>query len=353
MGIKFSISILRLLAVLLILLLTLNPVFAGNMYNGVKILIGVVQEKQGMETKIYTLINNLLVFEFERYGFVIEKIKFEPNDSLELILSEDSGTGLAAICSYTTIGTRVLLDLELYDSRTMVPLASASTGADLDLAFDKVISSLVSELISEADEELTKRVVNIDYKEISTDVEEDVTEEKTEPELSLSDAGSKGGLEVFLNVGNPMGVGSSSDIFQDPGFSMEIAANYWFFTTFGFFGIGSQVSANLYPSSGPDGTASLIMFPIGGSISWSSSTDRLFSAIAQLGAGPAFAVLVFEGADPLVKVVPYVSGGVFLSFNFRKWMSLGMKTTYRIYFEDTGLLTTLTPSIYASFRSWN
>ena len=353
MSIKFTISNLRLSAVLAFIIITLNPVFAGDLYNGVRILVGVVPEKQGMETKIDTLIYNLLVFEFERYGLITDKIKFEPNDSLELILSSNSESGLAVICSYTTIGRRVLLDIELYDSRTMLIIASATTSADLDLAFDKVIFSVVSELISEADEELKKRVVKMDYKGLSTDVENDISEEKTEPEPSVSVAVSKGGLEVFLNAGVSMGVGAGSDILLEAGVSLEFALNYWFLTSFGFLGPGVQISANLYPSADATGEASLIMAPMGFSVAYFTPVGRLFSLLIQIGSGPSLAVLVFEGTDPLVKVIPYISGAVGLSFNFRRSMSIGLKTAYSVYFEDIELLTTLTPSIYVSFRSWD
>ena len=346
-------SHLRLFAVLVFTVTALSPVFAGNMYNGVNILIGVVPGEQGMETKTDTLIYDLLVFEFERYGLITEKIQFESNDSLELLLSTDSGTGLAVICSYTTIGKRVLLDLELYDSRTMVIIASATTSADLDLSFDKVIYNVVLELISDADEELRKRVVNIDYKDLSADIEEDITEEKTEPEALESNAGSKGGLELFISAGVPIGVGTGKDILQELGFSMEFIVNYWFLTSFGFFGPGAQISANLYPSAGPDKEASLIMVPMGFSMAYFTPVGRLFSFLIQVGSGPALAVLVFEGAEPLVKVIPYVSGAAGLSFNFHKSMSLGLKAAYSVYFEDAELLTTFTPSIYVSFRSWN
>ena len=343
----------RRLAVLLFLLLAINPVFGENMYNGVRVLVGVVPERQGMETKIDALINDLLVFEFERYGLITDKIQFESIDSPELILSSDSGVGLAVICSYTTIDRRVLLDIELYDSRTMLVIASAATSADLDLSFDEVIFSVVSELISKADEELRKRVVNIDYEDLSADIEEDITEERTEPELSKSDAGSKGGLELFLSGGVPMGVGTGKDILQEMGFSMELTLNYWLLTSLGFFGPGAQIAANVYPSAGLDGEASLIMAPIGFSMAYFTPVGRFFSFLIQLGSGPALAVLVFEGTDPLFKVIPYVSGAAGFSFNFRKRMSIGLKTAYSVYFEDIELLTTFTPSIYFSFRSWD
>jgi hypothetical protein len=349
--IKFNISNLRLLAVLLFSLLTLNPVFAGNVYNGVQILIGVVPEMQGMETKTDTLIYNILVFELEKYGLITEKIQFESNNSLELVLSSDSGIGLAVICSYTTIDTRVFLNIELYDSRTMLVLASATTSADFDLSFDKVITKVVSELIGLADEELTKRVVRFDFEDKSTEVEEDNIHEKTVPEIFVSEA--KGGLELFLNTGTTMGVGESSNFMQVPGFCLELSTNYWFFTSIGFLGIGAQAAANLYPSTGQNTSTSLLLFPVGLSMAWSTTTDKLVSGIVQIGAGPSLAVLLFEGAEPLTKIVPYINSSLLLSFNFRKWMSLGIKTTYSIYFEDTGVLTTLTPSIYASFRSWN
>ena len=168
-----------------------------------------------------------------------------------------------------------------------------------------------------------------------------------------SDAGSKGGLELFLSGGIPMGVGTGKDILQEMGFSMELTLNYWLLTSLGFFGPGAQIAANVYPSAGLDGEASLIMAPIGFSIAYFTPVGRFFSFLIQLGSGPALAVLVFEGTDPLFKVIPYVSGAAGLSFNFRKRISIGLKTAYSVYFEDIELLTTFTPSIYFSFRSWD
>ncbi len=353
MSTKYTVFSHKLPAVLLFLFVTLNPVFSGNLYTGVQILVGVVSEEQGIETKMDTLIYKLLVFELERYGLVTDKVQFGENDSFELILATESDSGLAVICSYTTIGKRVLLDIELYDTRTMVVIASSSSSADLDLSFDTVIYSAVSDLLNTADEDLTKRVVNMDYKDIPLDKEEDKPYEVIEKELPVSDNGLKGGMEAFLTAGITFGVGDSVDLLSKIGLSMEFSANYWFFTNFGYLGLGGQASANFYPSASPDGSASLIMFPVGASLSWSSSIDRFFSSLIQFGAGPAIAVLTFEGTDPLVKVIPYVSGGVFLSFNLRNRMSLGLKTVYHIYFEDTGTITTITPSIFASFRSWN
>ena len=323
------------------------------MYKGVHILVGVVLEDQGMETKMDILIHNLLVFELERYGLITGKVQFGENDSFELILSSESESGLAVICSYTSNGKRVLLDLEMYDTRTMVILASNSISADLDLSFDTAIYTAVSELLNSADEDLSKRVVNIEYDTKTSDQNENIHEIEAETDLSISNAEIKGGMEAFLNTGIPMGVGDSQGILTEPGFSLDLSAVYWLYTKLGSFGLGGQAAANLHPSANPEGFSSLIMFPLGVSLSWSTPNDRLFSSFVQFGTGPAIAVLTFESADPLVKVVPYVSGGVFLSFNLWKRMSLGLKTVYHIYFEDTGILTTLTPSIYASFRSWN
>ena len=149
-----------------------------------------------------------------------------------------------------------------------------------------------------------------------------------------------------------MGIGDSSDALQKQGLNAELSSNYWVFMPFGFLGFGAQFSLNLYPSAGPDSTASLIILPLGFSVAYSTSTDRLFSVIFQVGSGPSFAFLVFEGTDLLFKVVPFINASAGFSINFRKSMSLGLKTTYNIFFEDKGTLTTLTPSIYASFRSW-
>lgn len=353
LNIKFSLFTHKLPAVLLFVFVTLNPVFSGNMYTGVQILLGVVSEEQEMETKMDTLIYNFLVFELERYGLITDKVQFGENESFELILSSESESGLAVICSYTTIGKRVLLDIELYDTRTMVVIASNSSSADLDLSFDTVIYSAVSELLNSADEDLTRRVVNMDYKELPGEKEKEISSEVIEKESPVSDVGPKGGMEAFLTAGVTMGVGDSGDLLSKTGLSINFSANYWFLTNFGFLGIGGQASANLHPSASPDGSASLIMFPVGASLSWSTPNDRFISTLIQLGAGPAIAVLTFEGTDPLVKVIPYVSGGVFLSFNLRRRMSLGLKTVYHLYFEDTGVITTLTPSIFVSFRSWN
>jgi len=306
-----------------------------------------------MEQKMDTLIYNLLVFELGRYGLITEKAQFEENDSFELIFSSESESGVAVICSYTTNGKRVLLDLELYDTRTMLVLASNSTSADLDLSFDTAINRAVSELMNAADEDLSKRVVNMEYKAMTLDNEEKNQEKETVVDLSVPDDETKGGLEAFLNAGITMGVGDSIDLLSKIGLSMEFSANYWFFTNFGYLGIGGQASANIYPPAGPDGSASLVMFPVGASFSWSMPNESYFSTLIQLGVGPAITVLTFEGTDPLVKVLPYVSGGVFLSFNLLKRMSLGVKTVYHLYFEDTEIITTLAPSIYASFRSWN
>ena len=344
MSYKIYIFNFKLLAVLLFPVLTSYPVFSENMYNGVQVLVGVVAEEQGIETKMDTLIYNLLVFELGRYGIIIEKAEFLENNSLELILSSESDSGLAVICSYTLINERVLLEIELYDTRTMLVLASNSTGADLDLSFDTAIHTAVSELMNTADEDLSKRVINIDDKVITVDEDENIQEKETE---------TKGGMEAFLSAGLTMGIGESSDILTEPGFSLDICANYWFFTNLGFFGLGGQISANIYPYASPAGSASLIVFPVGINLAWSTSNNRLFSSLLQLGSGPAIAILTFEGAEPLIKIIPYISGGLILSMNFKKWMSLGIKTVAHLYFEDTGVITTLTPSLFVSFRSIN
>lgn len=325
------------------------------MYTGVEILVGVVSEKDEIETKMDTLIYNLLVFELETYGLIIEKVQFRENDSVELILTSESESGLAVICSYTNIGKRVLVDIELFDTRTMVVISSNSVSADLNLSFDKAIYTAVSELLNIADENLTKRVVNMDYGDISAEsnIEEGVTKEIAEPETLNSDLGAKGGVEVFFNAGVSTGTGASRDLLRETGLSLEFSLNYWFLTSFGFFGPGLQISSNLYPSADPTGEASLLIAPMGISFAYFTPIGRLFSFLIQVGSGPALAVLVFEGEKPLSKVIPYVTGSAGLCFNIRRRMSIGLKAGYSVYFEDLELLATFTPSVYVSFRSWN
>jgi hypothetical protein len=107
-----------------------------------------------------------------------------------------------------------------------------------------------------------------------------------------------------------MGVGESSNFMQVPGFCLELSTNYWFFTSIGFLGIGAQAAANLYPSTGQNTSTSLLLFPVGLSMAWSTTTDKLVSGIVQIGAGPSLAVLLFEGAEPLTKIVPYINSSL-------------------------------------------
>ena len=193
----------------------------------------------------------------------------------------------------------------------------------------------------------------MDYKDLSTDIEEDITEEITESEVSVSDAGRKGGLEVFLNAGVAIGAGESNEVLRKPGISTELSADYWFSTSIGLLGLGAEASVNLYPYAGPTGEAGLVMLPMGLNLAYSTPTEKLFAFLFQIGSGPAIVVLVFEEAEPLVKVLPYISGTGSISLNFRKRIGFGLKAKYSIYFEEAGMLTTLTPSIYVSFRSWD
>jgi hypothetical protein len=348
---KITLSHLRLLPVLILTLTTLTPVFAGNPYSGVRILIGVVPEKQGMESKIYAIIYNLLILEFERYGFLTEKIYPENGNPSELSLSAEHNAELVLICSYSTNDIRVSINTALYDVKTQMLVASAAVSSDVDLEFDSVIASTVSELMNGADEKLTEIVESLHSQRLVSDVEEDIPEEMAAAEVPTSHAHSKGGLEVLLDAGVAMGAGKSREFLKNPGISAGLSANYWFFTTIGLLGLGAQASANLYTHTGTTEQANLIMLPLGINLAYSTPAEKLFSFLLHVASGPAIAVLIFDEAEPLVKVLPYISGAASLSINFRKKMSLGLKMVYSIYFEETERLTTITPYLYVSFRS--
>lgn len=344
---------LQLIIMVVFMVVGINSAFAENQYSGVSILIGIMPEEQGMETKLDTVIYNLLVFEFGRYGFSSGKTELDPGSSPESILSSGPDSDLMVFCTHKTNGAEIVLNTKLYDVKTGTILSSASRTSALDLSFDSVITSLTSELVQGAKGELTKIAQNIVPVQKEKVKKKPVVSKAEKPRENVTGTRQKGGLEVFLNAGSTIGVGDSNKSLKAPGIVTGISANYWFFSSLGYLGVGIQSSANLYSITDLNEKASLLLFPIGIIASYSSPTDRLFSIMLQLSSGPAIASLIYEGTKPLAKVLPYVGSDLGISFNFHKKMSLGLKAAYNIYFEEASMLTTLSSSVYVLFRSRN
>lgn len=340
----------RLVCILFLALVSLYPAAAEAPYRGVKILIGVIPESSGTESKLDTLIYSVIQLDFEKKGFVVKKVYSDDFSSFEPYSSENPDAELAAVCRYTRNDSSLDISLILYDIANKSLLSTASTSADLAMDFDSELSSMTAKLLKDAERELTLLAAEEAAK--AANMNKADTEYAETGKAEESKKGAKGGMEVFLDTGLSLGAGDNKNTLGNGGFNTGVSVNYWFFLPFGFVGPGASISANIYPAVGPEKTASLFTIPIGLSAAYSSSTKRLISGLLQIEAGPSLAVLVFKKTAPLVKVLPYLSIKTALRINLWNGMSLGLRTVYSICFEDKAMLSTLTPSALVTFRSW-
>lgn len=336
----------RLVFILFLALVSIYPVTAEAPYKGVKILIGVKPESSRTESKLDTLMYSVLQLDFEKRGFTVKKVYSDDFNSFEPYSSENPDAKLAAVCKYTRNDSSLDISVDLYDITNKNLLSTAATSADLALDFDSELSLMVAKLLKNAESKLTVLAEEA-AKKTKTDTEDAEMVKAVE-----SKKGVKSGMEVFLDTGLSLGAGDNKNTLGNGGFNTGVSVNYWFFLPFGFIGPGASISANIYPAVGPEKSASLYTIPIGLSAAYSSSTRRLISALVQLEAGSSLATLIFSKESPLTKILPYLSIKTALRINLWNGMSLGLRTVYSICFEDKAQLSTFTPSLLVSFRSW-
>ncbi len=354
---QYNTSLHRSLVLTLFLVLaSLHPVSAETPYKGVKILIGVKPESSGTESKLDALVYSVLKLDFEKNGFAARKAYFNDFDSFEPYSAGNRDTKLAALCRYTKDSNSSLqISLKLYNLANKTLLSSASTTADLTLDFDSEVLPMITKLLEDADSELTALAEEAAEKAKAEEASKKDALETKNTDLEMKEVAktaAKSGFEVFFDTGLSLGIGDKKDILGNGGFNTGLSANYWFFLPFGMIGPGARLSASIYPAVGPEKSASLFTIPIGLSAAYSTPTKKLISALIQIEGGPSPVILLFRKADPLTKVLPYLSFETGLRINLWNSMSLGLRTVYRIYFEDKEKLSTLTPSAFVSFRSW-
>jgi hypothetical protein len=93
------------------------------------------------------------------------------------------------------------------------------------------------------------------------------------------------------------------------------------------------------------GVADILVIPVGPDVHWTIAADANPGVSLHVAAGPAVVVAITSWANTLMKISPFVAGGVIVDFGLTPVLGLRLEAEYTVVFEGTMVLQAFTPRL--------
>jgi hypothetical protein len=313
--------------------------------------------KQGKEETLQRTVCNSIQVEMELAGFrVIEgpgDFNFSSTDTTEEIsslnwdrfyeLGTQEGADFFLAGFYILAGKDISIDFHFHDVNERRELLSVTRKGKMDLAFDRLVAEAVND--STRGDSTTKGPAAGDPESSESSesgkmtmfpVREEAATEIKHLELSL-------GFAPFLTVGN------ASEYFRI-GYIPCLYGNYRFALARSRIALGIYTGLNLFTAEGIIASADSMLIPMGLDIRYSPGIDSWVNLFFRISGGPVIFALNPNQTGMLIKVIPFVLGGIGINLSFSRFIGITIDSSFSVYFEKSQIIMGYTPSLYLFVR---
>jgi hypothetical protein len=357
--------------------------------------------KQGKEETLQRTVCNSIQVEMELAGFrVIEgprDFNFSSTDTTEEIsslnwdrfyeLGTQEGADFFLAGFYILAGKDISIDFHFHDVNERRELLSVTRKGKMDLAFDRLVAEAVNEIIENTGIEITdteaaapgssedKTTLTASGEAVTVESAESTAGDSTrgdsttkgpaagDPESSESSESGKmtmfpvreeaateiKHLELSLGFAPFLTVGDASEYFRI-GYIPCLYGNYRFALARSRIALGIYTGLNLFTAEGIIASADSMLIPMGLDIRYSPGIDSWVNLFFRISGGPVIFALNPNQTGMLIKVIPFVLGGIGINLSFSRFIGITIDSSFSVYFEKSQIIMGYTPSLYLFVR---
>ena len=280
----------------------------------------------------------------------------------EASLAQKNHADFALWGVYTLSGSEIQLNARWIDPVKKAAAGIASRTGALNLSFDAVVASLVDEIV----EGQKKRFADLPPEQIEK--APPVPAAAQQPAAPLGPAVASDSTPAVSSV---VSAPKAEPRIAPLAFSLGSAPFIATFTALNYFPVGLSVSlTGLYRVRAPGGLlgfglatglsgfhgkgtytqADFFIIPIGVDFLYGTRTGSAIDFFAHLDGGPAIFAAKPATGNLLTKVIPYISGGVGITFSFFDSFGISLDGSYVCFFDSPDPIMGFAPSLSVLVR---
>jgi hypothetical protein len=261
--------------------------------------------------------------------------------------AKDLEVDFAITCSYARKGKIVQLEFVWYDIQEEVETAAVFRETEIDLAFDQTVADaikllyyVIADRIQEivAEKERLAAITPVTTGKIQGDPDSPSVVDTTPKRFA-----------IFIGFAPFIPLGDAAAYF-DTGYAPSFQGYYRIHSGIGIFGIGIHVGLNALYAAGTAAVSQITMIPLGLDLRYETS-DRFFLGwVIHVNSGISLLMASFDGANPVMKIIPYVQVNTGFKITMGKVFSVSLDAGFAVYFEEPYPIMGLTPTLSCSIR---
>jgi hypothetical protein len=358
-----------------------------------RVLVLIQSATDSEDPEFKSLMLNAIRVEIEdRELDVLEPTAQPPRGEQPWISANQADADFALVATYTMNAQEAAFDLAWYDTVEKRQVQAVSRKAALDFTLDVTIATAVVELLDgQKDRIAAARSVRLRAAQAAAEkaateqaaAEKAATEkaaaEKAAAEKAAADraAAERAAIEaaadarakaeadrkiadalrrpvkhwgLLAGAGPFLATVEASEYFT-LGLSGLLNIQYRFAVPGGALGIGLATGVDKFHATGSEGEADSVLIPIGATLAYGTNTGSRFDFYAHVDGGAAIFMLTpVATGSTAVGVVPYVLGGVGMTFAFVPSVGIAIDASYAAFFQPGFPIMGFSPSVALFLR---
>lgn len=269
-------------------------------------------------------------------------------------LAQKNHADFALWGTYTLSGSEIQLNARWVDPVKKAVAGIASRTGALNLSFDAVVASLVDEIV----EGQKKRFADLPPERIEKEPPAPAVAQQPAAPLAPAIAPVVSILKtepriapLAFSLGSAPFIATFAALNYFPvGLDVTLTGLYRIRAPGGLLGFGLTTGLNGFHGKGAYTEADFFIIPIGIEFLYGTRTGSLIDFFAHLEGGPAIFAVKPATGNPLTKVIPYIAGGVGITFSLFESFGISLDGSYVCFFDSPDPILGFAPSLSVLVR---
>jgi hypothetical protein len=260
------------------------------------------------------------------------------DDKAAAALAAKNRADFALWGTYVQTGSTIKLSALWIDASRANSTGQASRSGMLDFSFDALVTGLVDEIV----EGQKQRIASLPPAPPAPP-SPSRTPGQPEKELRIPPFAFSLSSSPFIATFNSLN-------YFPVGISVDLAGHYQMRAPGGLFGVGVTSGLSGFHGKGAYTEADFYVIPIGIDLFYGTLTGSAFDFFMHAAGGPAIFAATLTSGESLVKVIPYVSGGVGVSLSLFGSLGISLEGGYTVFFDSPDPIMGFAPSLSVMLR---
>jgi len=319
------------------------------------VLVLVHSSSQSDNAPLSAMIADSFRVELESQGIqVLPSNEPAADDRAIASLAEKNHADFALLGMYTLEGAEIQLDARWIDPVKKAAAGIASRTGALNLSFDAMVASIVGEIVEGQKERFA------DLPMVPTAAQQPAAPlgpavaSDSRPAVSPVGSAPKAELRIAplaFSLGSAPFIATFTALNYFPvGLNVSLTGLYRVRAPGGLLGFGLATGLNGFHGKGAYTEADFFIIPIGVCLLYGTRTGSPIDFFAHIDGGPAIFTAKPATGNSLTKVIPYLTGGVGITFSLFESFGISLDGSYVCFFDSPAPIMGFAPSLSVLVR---